>query len=178
MFARITVLIAIVGCGDHSSPAQHDATPPVSDAAVDASPDAPPCTHGSATAPMTIAGRTFAPFQRAGAQVVFENDPFPAILIEAGPNAACACDPPPAAGPGNTLITFVTDWPLVSGTMETFDVWIHEDSSTTGQRGSGTLVLASATKHGDVTGTMTVRFPGDTKPQQIEFTATDCGAVQ
>jgi hypothetical protein len=175
---RHTVAIALlVGCssGHHE---QVDAAPDGAAGAVDAAVDGGPCVHGQATTPATIHGRSFAQFQRANAQVVFSGDPFPAILIEAGPNPRCACDPPPAGGTGNTLITFITDWPMQAGPAQNDGVFMHVDTQTQPTIGNGTMTFTSVTKGGSVAGSMSVQFPGDPGTVEIAFDAVDCHAVQ
>jgi hypothetical protein len=148
------------------------------DASVETFPDAGPCPHGSATMPTTLLGRELSPFQRASVMSVFAGDPWPAILVETGPIARCACDPPPAGGPGNTLITFITDWPLVPGVRETIGVYVHADSSTSPVQGTGTLTLDSVIADGEVTGSMTIEFADEPAPATITFEAIDCNTVQ
>ena len=166
------LLIAAAACGDNRHAATADAPPPV-DAMADAPPDTGPCGHGQATTPVTINGRSFATFQRAGAVMVFAADPWPAILIEAGPIARCACDAPPAGGPGNTLITIITDWPIQPGRAEIIGVYMHEDASTSPVGGAGSMTFTAVTP-ASAAGTMTVQFPGDATPQQITFDAPNC----
>src|SRR5262245_61455337 len=106
----LSIAIAVAACGDGGHSAVD--APSGADAATDAAVDARPCTHGQATTPPIIHGRSFATIQRVSAQVVFAGDPWPAILLEAGPVERCDCDAPPAGGAGNTLITLMTNWPL------------------------------------------------------------------
>lgn len=174
----VVLNVLIVGCGDNGSRAQPDsgARPPA-DAAIDMSADAACNVHGMATAPSMVDGRPFAPFVRAAAVVVFTDDPYPAILIEAGPNPRCPCDAPPAGGPGNTLVSFITDWPVAPGAALVSDgPFVHVDSQMLGTPGTGSMTFTTVTPQ-TITGSMTVKFPGDSAPQQIDFEAVNCNAT-
>jgi hypothetical protein len=169
------ILLLVAACGDNrhrdAPDASVDATIP------DAPPDTGPCAHGEATTPVTIHGRSFATFQRAGAVMVFAGDPWPAIVIEAGPIARCACDAPPAGGVGNTLITVITDWPIQAGPAEIIGVYMHEDTSTSPIGGGGSMAFTQVTPT-SASGTMTVQFPGDPGPVDIAFDAPNCNTYQ
>ena len=171
------LLATLAAGGDNRSPTQSDAAPIAADASeVGDLPDAA-CTHGSITAPATINGRTFSPFQRAALAIVFTDDPWPALLIEAEPKPRCACDPPPAGGPGNTLLTMFTDWPIAPGAAKGGDgLFMHVDARTAPTRGTGSMTFTTVTDD-LVTGTLTVQFPSDPSPQQIEFEAINCHAL-
>jgi hypothetical protein len=168
-----TLLIVLAACGDNRRPEVVADAPPIADAA----PDSGPCGHGDATPPATINNRSFAKFQRAGVVTVFAGDPWPAVVIEAGPIDRCACDAPPAGGPGNTLITFITDWPIQIGQAQNIGVYMHEDASTSPVGGTGSMTFSNVTPTG-AAGSMTVQFAGDPSPVQISFDAPNCNAYQ
>ena len=172
-FTAIFLLVA--ACGDNRQREEADAS--VDAALADAPADTGPCGHGQATTPAMINGRSFATFQRAGAVMVFAGDPWPAIVIEAGPIARCACDAAPAGGVGNTLITVITDWPIQAGPAEIIGVYMHEDASTSPIGGAGSMAFTQVTPT-SASGTMTVQFPGDPGPVDIVFDAPNCNTYQ
>lgn len=170
---RIAVILILASaCGNNR---HHDATVDAPAATIDAPADTGPCGHGQATTPATINNRSFAKFQRAGVVMVFAGDPWPAILVEAGPIERCACDAPPAGGAGNTLITFITDWPIQVGQAQNIGVYMHEDASASAIGGTGSMNLTAVSPTG-VSGAMKVQFPSDPNPVEITFDAPNCNA--